>query len=450
MHADELVDPGGPTTRALPFERLYANLPTQEHLNPWSLVEIKFSAAAEEYRAQVRTLLSQELPAGWRGIGALSAEERDQFNARWREFLLEHRLIAPGWPSEYGGGGLDVISQSIVAEEFVRAGVPQYALLTDPIGIVLLGPTILHWGTEAQKEYFVPRTISGEIRWAQGYSEPEAGSDLFGLRTRAVLDGDEWVVNGSKIWQTAGVHANWIFALVRTEPDAPKAKGLSFLLIPYDQPGVQVRAIKTMDGGEELAEVFFDNARTAAGNVVGGPGNGAKVALTLLGFERGSGGLAAAEAARFELLRLRDAMREFGVEDPELVRRLADCWVTVHAMQCLALRNLTVGASGRPPGPESSIAKLMMSEYRKKVTELAVDVLGPRALAPTGMPSVVNLGPQPLGVDAHSTSAWVADYLHARPGTVYGGSSEMQRNTIAEQVLGLPREPRPGHATKNG
>lgn len=413
-------------------------------------MDIKFPAAAEEYRAHVRSLLAQELPVGWRGVGALGPAEREAFNATWREFLVKNALIAPGWPREYGGGGLDLTSQSIVAEEFVRAGVPQYALPTDPVGMTLLGPTVLHWGTDQQKEYFIPRTVSAEIRWAQGYSEPEAGSDLFGLRTRAVLDGGEWVINGSKIWQTAGTHANWIFALVRTDPDVPKGKGLSFLLVPYDQPGVEVRGIKTMDGDAELAEVFFADARTPAGNIIGRPGDGAKVALTLLGFERGSGGIAAALAAKFELLRLRDAMHEFGTGDTETRRRLAECWTSVHAMHCLALRNLTVAASGRPPGPESSISKLMMSEYRKRVTELALDILGPRALTPSGTPSRVALGPQPLGVAATSTAAWVADYLHARPGTVYGGSSEIQRNTIGEQVLGLPREPRPSSPAKAG
>jgi len=419
-------------------------------VNPtWSPVDIKLEPAAEDYRTHVRALLQKELPVDWRGIAALDPDRRAKFNSTWRAFLVEHSLIAPGWPSEYGGGGLDITSQSIVAEEFVRAGVPHQVLATDALGLTLLGPTVLHYGTEAQKQYFIPRTISAEIRWAQGYSEPEAGSDLFGLRTRAVRDGDEWVVNGSKIWQTAGAQANWIFALVRTDPDAPKARGLSFLLIPYDQPGVEVRPIKTMDGGAELAEVFFDDTRTPLENIIGAPGDGAKVALTLLGFERGAGGIAAAAAAKLELLRLRDTMHSFGVaDDLHLRRRLADCWTSVHVMHCLALRNLTVAASGRPPGAESSITKLMMSEYRKRVTELAVDVLGPRALTPTGTPSLVDRGPQPLGMDADSSSAWVADYLHARPGTVYGGSSEMQRNTIGEQVLGLPREPRPAPPTK--
>lgn len=413
-------------------------------------MELTPSEATEQYRAHIRSLLAHQLPTDWQGSGALTSEERTKFRLNWREFLIEESLIAPGWPSEYGGGGLDLTSQSVVAEEFVRAGVPQYALPTDPIGMTLLGPTLIHWGTEAQKKYFIPRTISSEIRWAQGYSEPEAGSDLFGVRTQATLEGGEWVVNGSKIWQTAGIHSNWIFALVRTDREAPKAKGLSFLLIPCDQPGVEIRPIKTMDGEAELAEFFFDNARTPADNLVGGEGNGAKVALTLLGFERGSGGLAAALAAKLELLRLRGAMSNLGVEDVETRRRLARCWTQVHAMHCLAQRNLSVTASGRPPGPESSITKVMMSEYRKQVTELAMDVWGPHVLTPSGPQSAVNLGPQPLGMDALSSSAWVADYLHARPGTVYGGSSEIQRNTIGEQVLGLPREPRPTTPNKAG
>lgn len=398
--------------------------------------------AGDAYRAQTRELLAGYLPRGWLGIGALDAAQRAEFLPRWRQFLVDNYLIAPGWPSAYGGGGLDLTSQSIVAEEFMRHGVPQYPLPNDSVGMVLLGPTLLHWATEEQKSYFLPRTISAEIRWAQGYSEPEAGSDLFSLRTTARRVGDQWIINGQKIWQSHGTHANWIFALVRTDPEAARAKGLSFLLIPLDQPGIEVRPIKTMDGGAELSEIFFTDAATSADNIVGAPGQGAKIALTLLGFERGAGGIAAALGAKIELLRLRELMTALEHTDIELSRRLADCWVSVHAMHCLALRNLTVGAQGHPPGPESSITKLMMSEYRKQVTELAIDVLGPKALAMSGDPSVVTLGPQPLGLDPTSTTAWTADYLHARPGTVYGGSSEIQRNTIGEQVLGLPREPR--------
>jgi alkylation response protein AidB-like acyl-CoA dehydrogenase len=258
-----------------------------------------------------------------------------------------------------------------------------------------------------------------------------------------VLDGDEWVVNGQKIWQSGALHANWIFALVRTGTREERAKGLSFVLIPLDQPAVEVRGIRSMADDDELAEVYFTDARTAAGNVVGGVGNGAKVALTLLGLERGAGGVAAALEARIELERLVELAKATGRHtDDSIRRRISACWSTLHAMRCLALRTLTTGASGDAPGPESSITKLVASEYRKRVTELALDVVGQQALTPAGAPSQVYLGPQPLGTDPLSTAGWVGDFLHARPGTVYGGSSEIQRNTIGEQVLGLPREPR--------
>jgi alkylation response protein AidB-like acyl-CoA dehydrogenase len=406
-------------------------------------VDLRYSQAQHEYREYVRSAISAALPARWEGLGSLDADQRAAFIPHWREVLRSNNLLAPGWPAEYGGGGLGFIEQSIVAEELVRAGLPQHPLPNDAAGFVLLGPTVLHWGTQEQKSYFLERTISAEIRWAQGYSEPEAGSDLFNLRTRATLDGGTWVINGQKIWQTAGLSANWIFALVRTDPGAERGKGLSFILIPLEQPGVEVRGIRNMAGETEFAEVFFTDARTSADNVIGGVNNGAKVALTLLGFERGAGGVAAAAAARIELDRLAQLVRAKGLHADPLVRqRIAQCRTAVHVMHCLALRNVSVAAADRPPGPESSITKLFASEYRKHITELAVDVLGVEALAPPGVPAIAPLGPQPLGLDSHSALAWVSDFLHARPGTVYGGSSEIQRNTIGEQVLGLPREPR--------
>ncbi len=406
-------------------------------------MDLRYSPPAEAYRQDVRSLIRRELPVGWRGLGALPPAERPSFLTRWRRFLLDNRLLVPRWPVEYGGGGRGIVEQSIVAEELVRAGVPQTPLPNDSIGFVLLGPTLLHWGTAEQKAYFLERTVTAEIRWAQGYSEPEAGSDLFNVRTRARADGDDWVINGQKTWQTAGLTANWIFVLARTDPEARRGKGLSFLLVPIDQPGVEVRGIKNMAGETEFAEVFFTDARTPLHNVVGGVNNGAQVALTLLGFERGAGGVAAALAAKIELERLIELARARGRDrDPLLRQRIAACWTSVHVQHCLALRNLTVGASGRPPGPESSITKLLVSEYRKQVTELAVDILGAEALSPRGEATIAPLGPQPAGLDARASAAWIADFLHARPGTVYGGSSEIQRNTIGEQVLGLPREPR--------
>jgi hypothetical protein len=407
-------------------------------------MDLRYGPGSDAYRDRIRGLIAAALPPGWRGFGALPAIDREPFLTRWRGFLRDNGLLAPGWPAEYGGGGLGVVEQSIVAEELTRAGAPAYGAPTDPAGFVLLGPTLMACGTTAQQEYFLPRTIDGQVRWAQGYSEPEAGSDLFSLRTRAALKGDTWVVNGQKIWQTAGISANWIFILARTEQDVPGAKGLSFIMLPLEQPGVEVRGIQNMAGEVEFAEVFFADAVASAAHVVGGRGEGARVAMTLLGFERGTGGVAEAMAAQIELRRLVELARQHGLEaDPVTRDRIAVCRTTIHVLHCLALRALSSGAADRPPATaESSVMKLVSSEYRKRVTELAVDILGSDALAATGEPGPNTLGAQPLGTDPLSSAAWLADYLHARPGTVYGGSSEIQRNTIGERVLGLPREPR--------
>jgi alkylation response protein AidB-like acyl-CoA dehydrogenase len=403
-------------------------------------MDLTFPEAATQVRDDVRSFLAANLPADWRGIGALGDDERADFRVAWRKTLVEQRLIAPAWPAEFGGGGLDVAAQAVVAEEFVIAGVPQYPAACDGNGFMLLGPTMLHWGSEEQKRRFLPATVAGDIRWAQGYSEAEAGSDLFGLRTRATCRNGKWIVDGHKMWQTAGVHANWIFTLARTDPEAKKSRGLSLILVPIDQPGVEVRGIRTMAGDVEFAEVFFDRAETDEANVLGPVNEGAKVALTLLGFERGAGGLAVTRSYLIELARLTELARERGrLGDPRVRGRLAECRATVHVLRSLAYKSLSAGLAGSPPGPESSVFKLVTAEYRQTVTELAVDVLGAAALAPGGAGSVVGLGPQPRGVDPLSGRAWFTDLLHARPVTVYGGSSQIQRDTIAERVLGLPR-----------
>ncbi|MGW6332961.1 acyl-CoA dehydrogenase family protein [Nocardia rhamnosiphila] len=407
-------------------------------------MDLHYSDTEQHYRAEVRDLLARLLGPDWRGFGAMPAAEREEFRLMWRAALLEHGLLAAGWPEEYGGGGLSLIEQSIVAEELAEAGAPQYPTANDANGLVLLGPTLMHYGSAEQKDYFLPRTLSGEITWAQGYSEPEAGSDLFNVRTRAVRQGDSWIINGQKIWQTAGLSANWLFALVRTDPTLPGGKGLSFVLLPIDQPGVTVRGIRNMAGETEFAEVFLTDAVASNEHIVGGLGHGAQVALGLLGFERGAGGLAAAAAARIEVERLVELARGSGAAaDGELRRRIARCRADVHVLRCLALRSLSAGVSGAPPGPESSITKIFMSTYRQRVTELSLDILGRTALSLDGPGAVAALGPQPRGLDACSANSWVQDALHARPGTVYGGSLQIQRNTIAERVLGLPREPRP-------
>jgi alkylation response protein AidB-like acyl-CoA dehydrogenase len=406
-------------------------------------MDLTYTPADEAFRARVKEFIACNVPEGWHGWGALDRPASEAWAEAWRSTLLQAGWLAPAWPAEYGGGGLSVSEQSILSEELTKAGLPQSPRPSDGFGLGLLGPTLLAWGTPDQKDYFLARTLSGEIRWAQGYSEPDAGSDLFSLRTRAVLDRDEWVIDGTKVWQTAGMYANWIFLLARTSPGAERAKGLSFLLVPVDQPGVEVRPIKNMAGLTEFASFTFTGARTAAANIVGGEGNGAKVALTLLGFERGAGGVAAAAAYSIELDRLIALARHHSRNtDPVIRQRIAACWSKVQIIRYLGLRALSAGIDGRPPGPESSIVKMYGAEYHKEITELAMDIAGMAGIAPDGMPSAASLGADPLGVDPLSVSSWSTVFLLARAGTIYGGSSQIQRNTIAEQILGLPREPR--------
>jgi hypothetical protein len=404
------------------------------------------SEATEKYRAEVVKFLTENLPADWAGEGALSVQERAEFMPRWRELLLKNAYLGLKWPVEYGGAGLGPMELYVVQEEFARAGVPTLPMPSDLFGFLLIGPTLMERGTPEQRERFIPKILSGEYRFAQGFSEPEAGSDLFGLRTRGVIDGNEWVINGQKVWQTSGDAANWIFVLVRTEPDAPKAKGISMLLVPIEQPGVTVRPIRSMTGEAEFCEVFFDDARTSVENIVGERGEGASVTMTLLGFERG-----AVDGSKYiehhdELLRLIDLVVEHGHRDDPLVRqRLAWCHSKVEIMRLLGLRALTTALSGEPPGAQSSLLKIYISQFEAALTELAMDVLGAEGLVRTGEPGVASLGPDPLG-SPNSPNAWQNVYMTARAATIYGGSAQIQRNTLAERVLGLPREPQPATA----
>lgn len=408
-------------------------------------MDLTVSAAAELLRAEVRAFIAAHVPENWAGEGALEPAAAQRFRASWREALLAARLLAPHWPIAYGGRGLGPIEYSIVVEEFIAAGVPQYPAPNDGIGITLLGPAVLAWGTDEQKQRLLPATLSGEIRWAQGYSEPEAGSDLFGLKTRAEPVDDGFLITGQKIWQTAGLTANWIFALVRTNPRERKSRGLTFVVIDLDQPGVEVRGIRNLNGEPEFCEVFFHSAHTPADNVIGGVDNGAKVALTLLGHERGSNGLSLALASRIEIERLGKLVADRGLAgDDEIRRRLGKLAADVEIQRAFALWLLGATADSTEVGPLSSIVKLRISQHRQRVHELAIDVLGAQVNDLSGQPGLENLRAQPLGTDARSSNAWARDFLFTRAGTIYGGSEQIQKNTIGEQVLGLPREPAVG------
>ena len=404
-------------------------------------MDVAYPPEAETYREKVQAFLAEHLPTGWQGIGALDREAAASFTEEWRSVLYEHGYLAVSWPVEYGGAGLTSLEQVILAEEFARAGVPSGGP-NDVFGIQMVGNTIIQWGTEEQKRHFLPRILPGADRWCQGYSEPNAGSDLGNLGCRAALDGDEWVINGQKIWTSAGHLANWIFVLTRTDPAAPKHRGITFLLCPMDQPGVEVRPIRMINGESEFNEVFFTDARTARDNVIGEPNGGWAVAMTLLGYERGEA--AATTPIRYEMdfQRLLGLARTYGRQsDPVIRQRLAWCYSKVEIMRFLGYRALTNFLAGGQPGPEASIFKLFWSEFHKLETELALDILGPHGLTPDGRPPSSAFQTDDPGAP-NTTASWVGTFLNARAGTIYAGSSQVQRNILGEMVLGLPKEPR--------
>jgi alkylation response protein AidB-like acyl-CoA dehydrogenase len=400
----------------------------------------QYSAEAEAYRQKVQAFLAEKLPADWGGLGRLEGEPLKSFVSEWRNTLYEAGYLAPGWPVEYGGAGLSALEQVILAEEFTRAGVPTGGP-NDAFGIQMLGNTLLLCGTDEQKSHYLPRILSGEDRWCQGYSEPNAGSDLANVTLRAERDGDQWVLNGQKIWTSAGHLADHIFTLARTDPDAPKHKGISFLLVDMRQPGVEVRPIKMLSGESEFNEVFYTDAVCPVDAVVGGVNDGWRVAMTLLGFERGEAAATAPIRFQAELDRLLALARERGVAgDPLIRQRLAWCYSQVQVMRYGGMRVLTRFLAGHHPGPEAAISKLFWSEYHKVVTELAVDVFGADAMTPSGRRPSSAFQTDDAGA-SNSTNSWVNTFLNARAGTIYAGSSQVQRNIIGEMVLGLPKEP---------
>ncbi len=400
-----------------------------------------YSAEAEVFRERIRTFLEENLPEGWEGIGALDEEAIADFTADWRQKLAANSLLAPSWPTEYGGGGLSELEQVIMAEEFQKAGAPTGGQ-NDAFSIQMVGNTILHWGTEEQRRHFLPRIISGEDVWCQGYSEPDAGSDLAGLGCRAILDGDEWVITGQKIWTSAGQNANWIFVLCRTDPDAPKHRGISFMLCPMDQAGVEVRPIEMLSGDADFNETFFTEARTAKENVVGEVNGGWAVAMTLLGYERGEAAATMPIMFRAEFDKLAELAREAGrSDDPTIRDRLAQMFIEVEIMRLSGMRSLTKFLDGQSPGPGESTFKLYWSEYHKRLTELAVDILGPAAMT-TESTAKTSFHADLPGA-ANDAGSWVGTFYNARAGTIYAGTSQVQRNIVGELVLGLPKEPKP-------
>jgi alkylation response protein AidB-like acyl-CoA dehydrogenase len=397
------------------------------------------------FRTEIRGWLETNLPAGWFDEGfELSAEARKSFNEGWPKKLFEGGWICATWPKEYGGKGLTTMQGVVLAEEFARAKAP---LRADFFGDTLVGPTILQWGTEEQKQKFLPNILNGTTRWCQGFSEPNSGSDLASLKTTAVLDGDEWVINGQKVWTTQGHHADYCFLLTRTDPDAPKHKGISYLLVPMNQPGVEVRGIVQPDGTAEFCEVFFTDARCAKDDVVGGVNNGWKVANSTLAFERGMS--ATTGYRRFEeeyKLMVEAAEANGAIDDPSIRQRLVQYYTKIQILRINGLRSLATALAGqKDPGIAALGAsnKMFWSEMHKAAMELALDIHGAHSmLVDTGSeagswPGTAREKRRP----GYPVSAMMSAFFFSRSETIWGGTSQIQRNIVGERVLGLPKEP---------
>ena len=375
----------------------------------------------QEFRAEVRAWLADHLVgefAQLKGLGG-PGREHQAFEGRraWNQLLAAAGLTCLGWPTEHGGRGLSVAHRVAFYEEYARADAPDKV---NHFGEELLGPTLIAYGTPGQQARFLPTILDVTELWCQGYSEPGAGSDLANVSTTAVLDGGEWVINGQKIWTSLAHVAQWCFVVARTEKGSKRHAGLSYLLVPLDQPGVDVRPINQLTGDSEFNEVFFDDARTSADLVVGPPGDGWRVAMGTLMFERGVSTLGQQIRYARELSGIAELAQRNGAADDPLIReRLARAWVGLRAMRSYALATMDVERSG-----QDNVSKLLWANWHRDLGALAMDVVGKAGLvAPDG-----------------DFDQWQRLFLFSRADTIYGGSNEIQRNIIAERVLGLPRE----------
>ncbi len=411
-------------------------------------MDLTYPPEAETFRAEIRSWLEANLPDGWFDEGfSMSDEERADFNGAWPAKMTEGRWFCASWPEEYGGRGLSTMESVVLAEEFHRAKAPMRG---DFFGDTLVGPTILQWGSEEQKQQFIPGILSGATRWCQGFSEPDAGSDLASLSTTAELDGDEWVINGQKIWTTQAQNADYIFILCRTDKTVSKHAGISYLLCPMKQDGVEVRPIVQVDRSDEFNEVFFTDARCPEENVIGGVNNGWKVAMTTLGFERGTSATTGYRRFESELDRIIDIARENGlIDDPVIRQRLAAAKTRVEIMRFSGLRSLSATLAGKKDLGIAALGatnKMYWSEYHRDVMELYVDVMGASGQILHGKPDLEEMVPgygrRPVST-GYPADAMQSAFFFSRSETIWGGTAEIQRNIVGERVLGLPKEPKP-------
>ncbi len=390
-------------------------------------MDLRFTPQDETFRLRVREWLEDNLSgefAELRGRGGPGDEHADVAGRKaWEQNLAKAGWSCISWPKEYGGQDMPLSQQMIFNEEYARAKAPGRV---GHIGEHLLGPTVIAFGTDEQKQRFLPPIARADELWCQGYSEPNAGSDLANAQTKAVLDGDEWVITGQKTWTSLAHYSDWCFALCRTDPDAPKHRGLSYILVPMNQDGIDIRPIEQMTKTSEFNEVFFDGARAAKDHVVGGVNKGWKIALATLGFERGASTLGQQLGFQNELNAIIDiAKRNGSASDPVMRQRLADAWMGLRIMRLNALRMLANGDETGALTREALIMKLYWATWHQNLGKLAMDVLGAES-------EIVEAWPYAL-------SQLQTMYLFSRSDTIYAGSNEIQRNIIAERGLGLPR-----------
>ena len=377
----------------------------------------------DEFRAEVRQWLAENLVgeyAALKGLGG-PGREHEAFEERlaWNRHLAAAGLTCLGWPVEHGGRGLSVAHRVAFYEEYAKADAPDKV---NHLGEELVGPTLIAYGTTEQQRRFLPAIRDVTELWCQGYSEPGAGSDLAAVSTTAVLDGDHWIINGQKVWTSLAHWAQWCFVLARSEKGSKRHAGLSYLLVPLDQPGVEIRPIVQLTGDSEFNEVFFTDARTEAGLVVGEPGDGWRVAMGTLQFERGVSTLGQQIRYARELSGLVEAAKQCGaVDDPLIRERLTRAWAGLQAMRSFAMATM----DDELPG-QDSVSKLLWANWHRDLGELAMEIRGKAGLV----------------LADGEFDEWQRLFLFSRADTIYGGSNEVQRNIIAERVLGLPREAR--------
>jgi alkylation response protein AidB-like acyl-CoA dehydrogenase len=391
-------------------------------------MDFDFTPGQEAFRKEVRAWLEANLPHELRGKAFASSradvEEVRQLRA-WQKTMAEAGYVGMDWPREFGGRGATIVEMVILYQEMARAESPQ---ILNRGGVSMLGPTLMRYGTPAQQQRFLRRILTADDLWCQGFSEPNAGSDLANLQTRAVLDGDHFVVNGQKVWTSMGHVADWCFLLVRTDPDAAKHKGISFLLVDMKTPGITVRPLRQMTGEAEFNETFFDNVRVPRENLVGKLHEGWGVAITTLAYERDLLTFIRHISLRNALHRLVKLVRERGrADDPIIRQKVAALWIGEQALQLNAYRSLTRILRGVAPGPEGSTSKLFWSHLDQELAQVATEVIGPAS----------QLEESPWAPDE---GQWQFYACLAQASGIRAGTTEILKNILGERVLGLPKD----------